>query len=154
MTYSFPNASVLWRASSQKTLRPWSGKVFSLKRFSIRDRFVRRYSGRLDLLVSHWWAPVSNVLYSRHEEARRWRGGRTTSEEPGGKPPKRGPDDGRNGTRGCVGVCKQQESVSKSSNSDGLLSQHSHICPPPRCVRPRTHKKRMYEKELSEKKRN
>jgi len=30
----------------------------------------------------------------------RWRGGRTTSGEPGGKPPKRGPDDGRNGQEG------------------------------------------------------
>jgi hypothetical protein len=27
-----------------------------------------------------------------------------------------------------------------SSSSDGLLSQHSHICPPPSCVRPRTQK--------------
>ena len=27
-----------------------------------------------------------------------------------------------------------------SSSSDGLLSQHSHICPPPSCVHPRTQK--------------
>ena len=73
MTHLIPNASVLWRASSQKTgliLRLCSGKAFSLKRFSILDRTVRRYSTSLGAFVSHCWAPVSNVLYSRHEAQR------------------------------------------------------------------------------------
>ena len=44
-------------------------------------------------------------------------------------------------TRECDCVYEQQRNMSKSSSSsDGLLSQHSHICPPPSCVHPRTQK--------------
>ena len=42
-----------------------------------------------------------------------WRGGRTTSGEPGGKPPKGGPDDGRNGQEGkCVSTNNRETCLS------------------------------------------
>ena len=40
-----------------------------------------------------------------------WREGRTTSEDPGGKPPKEGSDNGETDKEGWIGVYEQQEHV-------------------------------------------